>query len=130
MQNLAFAVQTAVDDLEIHECDNSRISSELLPEPDKPDGYEIFLLKYKGDLCRLKKDLSKAKIKTVCLEAGHIYVDEQPHEGHRNNLCAGAHLKKFLEQEGFNVVTTLFVDDYNPDHQNPAFVLEDYIHLR
>lgn len=58
--------------------------------------------------------LSKKRVKKICIEAGHIYVDEEPNGQHHQSLRIGAVFAEILGRHLPNVKKMLFVDDYNP----------------
>lgn len=59
--------------------------------------------------------LTRHVVQSVCIEAGHIYVDEVPKECHITSLSIGAELSDKLAKVDIEVRRVLYVDDYNPD---------------
>jgi len=59
--------------------------------------------------------LVKMKVKKVCVEAGHIYIDETPNDQHRLGLKIGRLFYEKLVTVIPCVTRMLFVDDYNPE---------------
>jgi hypothetical protein len=64
-----------------------------------------------GNIIRLLKERN---IQTVCVEAGHIYVDEKPGEQHKLGLRIGGMACETLSEVVPRVIKMLFIDDYNP----------------
>jgi hypothetical protein len=50
----------------------------------------------------------------VCVEAGHIYVDETPNGQHHLGLKLGGMFAEIIGKTIPSVIKMLFVDDYNP----------------
>lgn len=57
---------------------------------------------------------TKYMVKSVIIEAGHVYVSEIPDGNHKRGLEFGGDLSERLTQSGIQVKRILFVDDYNP----------------
>ena len=87
--------------------------------------YDDFLVYYKPKLTDLLAKLRKMRVDRVCLEGGHIYNDEKVFAGHLYALKSTGFLKRFLAENGFEVNTLLYVDDYNTD---PADCILDVGH--
>jgi len=60
------------------------------------------------------KELVKKRIRKVCVEAGHIYVDEIPNGQHHLGLKLGGIFAEAIGKVVPSVAKMLFVDDYNP----------------
>lgn len=65
--------------------------------------------------------------RSVCVEAGHVYMNEYPSEMHRKLASVGADISIQISQSGCNVSKVLFVDDYNPSHSDFCLDLPKYI---
>lgn len=94
------------------------------------DEQELFEMNHKSDLNRILVELKKHRVNTVCIETGHIYIDEASDEKHMQEMTQAKHLIEFLKKHGIKVITTLFIDDYNPEQRHPEFSLESHLCLR
>ena len=61
------------------------------------------------------EELVKRRVEKVCVEAGHIYVDESPNGQHCTSLKIGAIFADAISKVIPSVTKMLFVDDYNPE---------------
>jgi len=71
--------------------------------------------------------LRKKRARQVCIEAGHIYVNEEPGESHVSSLKAGGELSRELQVAQISHRRCLFVDDFNPDTN--ILDLDNYLSL-
>lgn len=55
---------------------------------------------------------------TACVEAAHIYTDEQPGLEHQMSAVIGTNVSRILEEMGVDVNRMLFVDDFNADSKD------------
>lgn len=62
--------------------------------------------------------LSNVQLRPVCIEAAHIYMDEEPTLRHEIGAMVGARLATIIEEMGFPVERMLFIDDYNASSQD------------
>lgn len=76
---------------------------------------------------RITEYLEKNNPRSVCVEAGHIYMDEEPNEAHGRLASVGAEISKRINQKGCKVSKILFVDNYNPSPNDFCLDLQKYI---
>lgn len=63
---------------------------------------------------RIIEFVRKNDIRSVCIEAAHIYSDEKVNTEHLQSAKLGAELSKLLDSEKVLVKNMLFIDDYHP----------------
>lgn len=95
-----------------------------------PNEQEQFEQNHKSDLNRILISLKKHKVDTVCIETGHIYIDETTDQKHAQEMIQAKHLIEFLKKHGIKVITVLFIDNYNPNQAHPKFSLASHLCLR
>lgn len=71
--------------------------------------------------------LAKKRVKKVCIEAGHIYMDEIPNGQHHLSLKLGGMFAEILGRTIPSIVKMLFIDDYNPSVS--TLQLPEYLEL-
>lgn len=77
----------------------------------------------------LLQKLKQGGAKKVCVEAAHIYVDQEPCEEHSFCAQVGAQLSEALLLKGMEITKMLFVDDYHPDISTAPFPMSHYLEL-
>lgn len=74
---------------------------------------------------KLLRILAGRKIKSVCIEAGHIYRDQKPNEEHFQGFSVGSDICCRLLVAGIKPYRMVFIDDYNPEKD--IFCLRGYL---
>ena len=67
--------------------------------------------------------------KTVCIEAGHIYTNEEPALEHKLSALWGNILAQYLTAAGAQVQQWLFIDDYNPKLEGEFETLDEKVYI-
>lgn len=81
-----------------------------MKDPHRENAFERFVRQVHGRVCHDGKSPGQ-----ICLEAGHIYVDEQPTDDcHYQAVTLAVELQGRLILDGLKPVPILFIDDYNP----------------
>lgn len=76
---------------------------------------------------KITEYLERNNPRSVCVEAGHVYMNEKPNETHSRLASIGAEISKQINQKGCNVSKILFVDNYNPSPNDFCLDLPEYI---
>ena len=69
--------------------------------------------------------LNRKRVRNICIEAGHIYMDETPNDQHHLSLKIGVMFAEVIGKIIPTITKMLFVDDYNPSSSN--LHLPDYL---
>jgi len=79
------------------------------------------------EFAKLIRVLHHNKVRTVGIEAGHIYEDERPGQKHIRSFEIAVDLFGALILEKIKPAGLIFVDDYNPEDN--VLCLRDYLNL-
>ncbi|MFA5352438.1 MAG: hypothetical protein WC304_04155 [Candidatus Gracilibacteria bacterium] len=75
----------------------------------------------------LRKAISRCGLKSIALESGHVYANEEVNMQHLIQLRIAGFIQKILEEDGISVKNILFVDDYHFDPNQPTLALDQYL---
>jgi len=81
----------------------------------------------KQEFNKLVRFLRHNQVRTVGIEAGHIYNDERPGQEHIQSFEIGVNLSGALTLEKIKPTGIIFIDDYNPEDN--VLCLRDYLNL-
>lgn len=71
--------------------------------------------------------LKKNQPRSVCVEAAHIYMDEDPETTHDFAAQIGARIATEVEKHGSIVARQLFIDNFNPSPEKFKLNVDEYI---
>lgn len=71
--------------------------------------------------------LKKNQPRSVCVEAAHIYMDEDPGATHDSAAQIGARIATEVEKHGSIVARQLFIDNFNPNPEEFKLNIDEYI---
>lgn len=78
-------------------------------------------------ISKIVEVLKKNQPKSVCVEAAHIYMNEDPNETHEFAARIGANIADEIGKYGSIVARHLFIDNFNPSPESFTLNVDEYI---
>jgi len=79
------------------------------------------------DITKILDLLKERQLRSVCVEAAHIYMNEDPNETHDFTAKIGADIANAIEKHGGVVSRHLFIDNFNPGPESFKLDVNKYI---